>query len=111
MGCGEMYQSDGKKIRKEKFEIRKGSGGKGKWRGGDGVVREFYFKEPFQVSILSQHRVVAPFGMNGGKPGKRGEQYLIRDNKTKKLKGTAGVAVEAGDVIVIKTPGGGGWGK
>jgi 5-oxoprolinase (ATP-hydrolysing) len=98
-------------IRLEKFEIRKGSGGAGKWRGGDGVVRAFYFKEPFQVSILSQHRVVAPFGMNGGMPGKTGEQFLIRNNKTTKLNGTDGVSVLAGDVIVIKTPGGGGWGK
>ena len=98
-------------IRLEKFEIRRRSGGGGKWQGGDGVVREFYFKEPFEVSILSQHRVVPPFGMNGGKPGKKGEQFLIRDNKTKKLNGTDGIAVLAGDVIIIKTPGGGGWGK
>jgi 5-oxoprolinase (ATP-hydrolysing) len=98
-------------IRLEKFEIRKGSGGTGKWRGGDGAVREFYFKEPFQVSILSQHRKVNPYGINGGDPGKKGEQFLIRDNKTRKLKGTDGIAVFAGDVIVIKTPGGGGWGK
>ena len=98
-------------VRLQKFEIRRGSGGAGKWRGGDGVIREFCFKEPFQVSILSQHRVVPPFGMNGGKPGKKGEQFLIRDNKTMKLKGTDGIGVLAGDVIIIKTPGGGGWGK
>ena len=98
-------------VRLERFEIRKGSGGSGKWSGGDGVERQFYFKEPFQVSILSQHRNVAPFGMNGGLPGKTGEQFLIRDNKRKKLSGTDGITVHAGDRIVIKTPGGGGWGK
>ncbi|HEX6893115.1 MAG TPA: hydantoinase B/oxoprolinase family protein, partial [Chryseolinea sp.] len=98
-------------VRLEKFEIRKGSGGSGKWSGGDGVERQFYFKESFQVSILSQHRIVAPFGMNGGLPGKTGEQFLIRDNKRKKLKGTDGLVVVAGDRIIIKTPGGGGWGK
>jgi 5-oxoprolinase (ATP-hydrolysing) len=98
-------------VRLEKFEIRKGSGGSGKWRGGDGVERQFYFKESYQVSILSQHRIVAPFGMNGGRPGKTGEQYLIRGNKRKKLKGTDGLVVAAGDRILIKTPGGGGWGK
>ncbi|HMG91294.1 MAG TPA: hydantoinase B/oxoprolinase family protein, partial [Chryseolinea sp.] len=98
-------------VRLEKFKIRKGSGGFGKWGGGDGVERQFFFKEPFQVSILSQHRIVAPFGMNGGQPGKTGEQFLISDNKRKKLNGTDGVAVTAGDRILIKTPGGGGWGK
>jgi 5-oxoprolinase (ATP-hydrolysing) len=98
-------------VRLERFEIRRGSGGSGKWSGGDGVERQFYFKEPFQVSILSQHRNVAPFGMNGGLPGKTGEQFLIRDNKRKKLSGTDGITVDAGDRIVIKTPGGGGWGK
>lgn len=98
-------------VRLQKFEIRKGSGGNGKWRGGDGVVREFYFKESFQASILSQHRIVSPFGMNGGKPGKTGEQFLIRDGKKSRLKGTDGIDVFPHDVIVIKTPGGGGWGK
>jgi 5-oxoprolinase (ATP-hydrolysing) len=98
-------------VRLEKFEIRKGSGGKGKWSGGEGVVRQFYFKDSFQVSILSQHRIVPPFGMKGGSPGKTGEQFLIRDGKKTKLKGTDGITVSAGDRIVIKTPGGGGWGK
>jgi 5-oxoprolinase (ATP-hydrolysing) len=98
-------------VRLERFEIRRGSGGPGKWSGGDGVERQFYFKEPFQVSMLSQHRHVAPFGMNGGLPGKTGEQFLIRDNKRKKLSGTDGITVHPGDRIVIKTPGGGGWGK
>jgi 5-oxoprolinase (ATP-hydrolysing) len=98
-------------VRLERFEIRKGSGGSGRWSGGDGVERQFYFKESYQVSILSQHRIVAPFGMNGGLPGKTGEQFLIRDNKRQKLNGTDGVEVKAGDRILIKTPGGGGWGK
>ena len=98
-------------VRLERFEIRKGSGGAGARRGGDGVIRQFYFKEPFQVSILSQHRIIPPYAMNGGMPGKTGEQFLVRYNKTTKLKGTDGISVLAGDVIVIKTPGGGGWGK
>jgi len=99
-------------VRLEKFEIRKGSGGDGKWNGGDGIVRQFYFKETLDVNILSQHRVVAPFGMNGGQPGKTGEQFIIHADKRKeKLKGIDGVQVQRGDRMLIKTPGGGGWGK
>jgi 5-oxoprolinase (ATP-hydrolysing) len=98
-------------VRLEKFEIRRGSGGSGRWKGGDGVVRQFYFKDTLHVNILSQHRVNEPFGMNGGLPGKTGEQYVIRAGRKTKLKGSDGVTVNDGDRIVIKTPGGGGWGK
>lgn len=99
-------------VRLERFEIRRGSGGKGKWRGGDGVVREFYFKEALDINILSQHRKEKPYGMKGGMPGKTGEQFIIQSNgRRKKLRGVDGVSVSAGDRFVIETPGGGGWGK
>lgn len=99
-------------IRLERFEIRKRSGGKGKWKGGDGIIRQIYFKQTLDVNILSQHRTVSPFGMHGGKPGKRGEQYIMRAAKSiKKLQGVDGITVHAGDRLIIKTPGGGGWGQ
>jgi 5-oxoprolinase (ATP-hydrolysing) len=97
-------------VRLEKFEIRKSSGGKGKWHGGDGIEREIFFKEPLDINLLTQHRVEKPYGLKGGSPGKSGEQFIIRkDGKKEKLKGMDSAAVNPGDVIVIKTPGGGGW--
>ena len=99
-------------VRLDKFEIRKGSGGSGQWSGGNGIIRQFYFKALLEVNILSQHRLAAPYGMKGGQPGKRGEQFIVRSNKKKvKLKGVDGLQVNPGDRFVIKTPGGGGWGK
>ncbi len=99
-------------VRLEKFEIRKGSGGKGKWRGGDGIVREIFFKEPLEMNILSQHRIEKPYGMNGGSPGKTGEQFIIRSTgEIHHLKGMDSAQVNAGDRLIVKTPGGGGWGK
>lgn len=99
-------------VRLEKFEIRKGSGGKGKWNGGDGIVREVTFKEKVEVNILSQHRVEQPYGLKGGLAGKSGKQKLISKNGEEKiLKGMDSVVAEAGDRIQIETPGGGGYGK
>jgi len=99
-------------VRLGKFEIRRGSGGLGKWHGGDGVTREFYFKAPLDINLLTQHRVVQPYGMKGGEAGKTGEQVIVRsDGKKERLKGVDGARIHAGDRLIIKTPGGGGWGK
>lgn len=99
-------------VRLLKFEIRTNSGGKGKWNGGDGVVREILFMKDMNINILSQHRKEQPYGMNGGKPGMRGEQYVLRrGGKKEMLKSIDGTIVQEGDRIIIKTPGGGGWGK
>jgi 5-oxoprolinase (ATP-hydrolysing) len=96
----------------EKFSIRRGSGGKGKWNGGDGVVREIIFKEEMDINILSQHRTVKPYGMLGGGPGETGNQIVIRADGTKlEMQGVDGVTVFPNDRIIIITPGGGGWGK
>jgi 5-oxoprolinase (ATP-hydrolysing) len=95
-------------VRLVRFEVRKNSGGKGKWKGGDGVIREFLFLEELEINILSQHRVEGPYGLNGGKPGKTGRQYIV--NKTA-LRGTASTSVSKGDRLVIETPGGGGFGR
>jgi 5-oxoprolinase (ATP-hydrolysing) len=99
-------------VRLERFEIRSNSGGKGKWKGGNGVEREISFKENMEINILSQHRVEKPYGLNGGQSGKRGQQKLITlDNSVINLKGMDSVAVKPGDKILIQTPGGGGYGK
>ncbi len=95
-----------------RFELRENSGGKGKWNGGNGIIREIEFLDDLELTILSQHRVVPPFGMQGGEVGKTGEQYLIRQNgKIEDLKGVDSTHVKNGEKIVIKTPGGGGWGS
>lgn len=99
-------------VRVERFEIRRGSGGSGQWRGGDGVTREIRFLAPMSVSLLTQHRGVEPFAMDGGSPGARGRQWLIRRDGTFETLGSVdGAEVGAGDRLVIETPGGGGWGK
>ncbi|MBL7873192.1 MAG: hydantoinase B/oxoprolinase family protein [Cyclobacteriaceae bacterium] len=99
-------------VRLERFEIRKKSGGIGRWKGGNGVEREITFKENAVVNILSQHRVEKPYGLAGGKSGKRGQQKLITsDNEIINLKGMDSVGVKAGDKILLQTPGGGGYGK
>lgn len=95
-----------------RFEIRKNSGGKGKWRGGNGVIREVQFNEKMEVNLLTQHRKETPYGMAGGHSGMCGKQYLIRNNGEKiQLSGLTSVEVKAGDSIAIETPGGGGWGN
>jgi len=95
----------------ESFSIRKNSGGEGNYRGGDGVVRRIRFCEPMTASILSGHRRVSPYGMAGGKPGKTGMNWVQRvDNKRENVAGTATVKMQTGEVFVIETPGGGGYG-
>jgi 5-oxoprolinase (ATP-hydrolysing) len=95
----------------EEFAIRKNSGGRGRWRGGDGAIRRIRFLAPLQASILSTRRRVAPFGLAGGAPGAPGRNYVLRrDGRIEELPGTASVAMEPGDVFVIETPGGGGYG-
>ncbi|MFN7492945.1 MAG: hydantoinase B/oxoprolinase family protein, partial [Cyclobacteriaceae bacterium] len=96
----------------EKFAIRKNSGGNGKWKGGNGIVRQIRFNQAMDINILSQHRQEMPYGMNGGSPGKCGEQFHIAANgKKRKLKGMDSLSVKPGDRILLHTPGGGGWGK
>ncbi|MBU0656727.1 MAG: hydantoinase B/oxoprolinase family protein [Gammaproteobacteria bacterium] len=98
-------------VRLEAFHIRPHSGGKGKQRGGDGVVRKTRFLEPMTVSLVSGHRKVAPYGMAGGRHGQRGVNRVLRaDGYLQTLEGIAQVEVEAGDVLTVATPGGGGYG-
>ena len=95
----------------ENFTIRGKSGGRGKWRGGNGAVRRVRFLEPMTAAILSGHRIVPPYGMAGGKPGEVGCNYVLRKNGQRiKLQGADKIEMNAGDVFVIETPGGGGFG-
>ena len=99
-------------VRLERFAVRQGSGGAGRRRGGDGAVRELTFLEPVQVSVLTQHRVEAPYGLNGGEPGARGRQRVVRaDGREQVLDGIDQADLEAGDRLVLETPGGGGFGR
>jgi len=99
-------------VRLERFAIRAGSGGGGCWRGGDGAVRELTFLEPVALSLLTQHRVERPYGMEGGEPGQTGRQRLIRaSGETIELAPIDGCEAEPGDRLILETPGGGGWGE
>ena len=78
----------------------------------DGVVREYTFLEDMELSLLSQHRKYQPYGMNGGNPGKTGEQFIIKADKSiVEFQGVDHRLIKKGDTFVLKTPGGGGWGE
>ncbi|UUU35334.1 hydantoinase B/oxoprolinase family protein [Streptomyces sp. CA-210063] len=98
-------------VHLDEFAVRRGSGGAGRWRGGDGAVRRIRFHEPMTVSTLSQHRRIAPYGMAGGAPGALGANRVERaDGGVVELGGSDSADVGPGDVLVIETPGGGGYG-
>ena len=95
-----------------KFQLRHGSGGNGQFKGGDGVVREIEFRKPQTVSILSERRVIPPKGIFGGQDGKCGEN-LVKFKSSGRIVSLGGkntINLDVGDRIVIKTPGGGGFG-
>ncbi|MFD4694847.1 hydantoinase B/oxoprolinase family protein [Streptomyces sp. NPDC058463] len=96
----------------ESFGVREGSGGEGRWHGGSGVERRIRFLEPVTVALLSGHRRVAPYGMAGGGPGALGTQHVERaDGMTvTPLEGCDTAELDTGDVLVLRTPGGGGYG-
>ncbi|MBV5318781.1 MAG: hydantoinase B/oxoprolinase family protein [Desulfobulbaceae bacterium] len=99
-------------VQVEAFVIRRGSGGRGRFCGGDGVVRRLRFLEAMTATILSSNRVTEPYGLEGGGPGRRGRNSLLRRNGSlRELQGNDEVTVEPGDVLIIETPGGGGFGR
>lgn len=99
-------------VRVRRYELEFEKGGKGNRQGGAGIVREMHFLVPAQVSIVAERRKFAPYGLQGGESGSCGEDWLIKSDGTKfRLKGKTSVQVDAGDIIRIVTPGGGGWGK
>jgi 5-oxoprolinase (ATP-hydrolysing) len=98
-------------VRLESYEIRYGSGGAGRWPGGNGGRRRIRFLEPMTVTVLSGHRRVPPYGMAGGEPGALGRNWVEHpDGSTTPMRGCDSVRVNPGDVFVIETPGGGGYG-
>jgi 5-oxoprolinase (ATP-hydrolysing) len=101
-------------VRLRQFAIRTGSGGSGRHKGGDGVIREIEFLKPMTVSLLSQRRdAYRPFGLHDGSPGERGSNVWksAANPSGEQLPGSAQLSVSAGDILNIATPGGGGWGK
>jgi 5-oxoprolinase (ATP-hydrolysing) len=98
-------------LRLERFAIRRTSGGNGRWRGGDGALRRIRFLEPMTAVIVASRRNVAPFGLEGAEDGALGRQWVDRaDGRQQMLSGTDSAELVAGDVFVIETPGGGGYG-
>jgi 5-oxoprolinase (ATP-hydrolysing) len=99
-------------VRLEHFGIRRGSGGAGKWHGGNGAIRRMRFLEPMTVVIVSSRRNVAPFGLEGGGDGAAGRQWVERaDGSVETLTGTDSAELRPGDSVTIETPGGGGYGR
>jgi 5-oxoprolinase (ATP-hydrolysing) len=98
-------------VRLERFGLRVGSGGAGRWRGGAGVVRHLTFLAPLELSLLGQRRRSGPFGTAGGEAGAPGRQRLVRaDGAVVPLAGIDSCTVEPGDRLELETPGGGGYG-
>lgn len=98
-------------IRVREWSIREGSGGDGRRRGGDGMIRELEFRKPLSVTIIGQHRNEKPYGIHGGEPGVQGKQILIHTDGTHTvLPGVATFEASIGEVLRVETPGGGGWG-
>ncbi|MGK4579514.1 hydantoinase B/oxoprolinase family protein [Kitasatospora sp. HPMI-4] len=96
----------------EEFAVRPGTGGEGRWRGGDGAVRRLRFREPMTVSVVSGHRRIPPYGLAGGAPGALGANRVERaDGTVLPLAGCDSAEVAADDVLVVETPGGGGYGR
>jgi N-methylhydantoinase B/oxoprolinase/acetone carboxylase alpha subunit len=93
------------------FSVRRGSGGAGRWRGGDGVRRLIEFRQAMTAAILSERRARAPFGLAGGSAGRPGRNFVLRGGREEELPGKASVSLRAGDVLGIETPGGGGFGS
>ena len=95
----------------ERFGVRRGSGGQGRWRGGDGAVRALRFLAPMDVTMLANRRVIPPTGMAGGSPGRVGQNWVRRATGGTSNGNRQTWRVQPGDVFELRTPGGGGWGK
>lgn len=98
-------------FRVRRYCYRNGSGGKGAWRGGDGLIREMEMLVPARLTLLADRRRFLPYGLYGGNAGREGSAWLLRPDREVELPGKCSRNLEAGDAIRIETPGGGGWGK
>jgi len=97
-------------VRLRKYAVRRGSGGSGRYRGGDGIVREIELLAATQVGLLSDRRKRGPYGLAGGQDGRPGKNAIVRGGKTQEVPGKCAFFAEPGTVLRIETPGGGGWG-
>jgi N-methylhydantoinase B len=97
-------------FRVRRYALRRGSGGAGLHQGGDGLVRELEFLCPATVTLLSERRRTAPYGLQGGRPGKPGCNLLFHHGEQQELPGKIEIQLEPGDLLSLHTPGGGGWG-
>jgi len=93
------------------YRLRRRSGGRGRWRGGDGLIREYEFSTPVQLTIISERRQFAPYGLQGGAPGRPGKNTLIRGKRRLKLGSKVNLKIYPGDKLRVETPGGGGYGQ
>ena len=94
-----------------RYTVRRGSGGAGKHRGGDGIIREIELLGDATVSFMTERREKAPWPLNGGEPGMKGRNSLIQAGETQEFSGKARLSAKRGDRIRLETPGGGGWGR
>jgi len=97
-------------LRVRRYQIRRGSGGKGLHAGGDGLIREIEFLTPCEVTILSDRREHGPYGLCGGEPGRPGRNSIHSAGRVRGVPAKANFQARTGDVLRIETPGGGGWG-
>jgi 5-oxoprolinase (ATP-hydrolysing) len=98
-------------VRLEAFAIRRGSGGKGRFNGGDGVVRRIRFLEAMDAAMLANRRIIAPFGLAGGGDGTTGRTFVERaDGRIETIGSVGSAAMQPGDSFIVETPGGGGYG-
>ena len=98
-------------FRIAQYALREGSGGIGRYRGGDGLARTYEFLQPAEITVLSDRRVTRPYGLEGGEPGQPGTNRAKQKGAEQEVAGKCSFAVEAGDFLTIETPGGGGFGK
>ncbi|HSR70639.1 MAG TPA: hydantoinase B/oxoprolinase family protein [Acidobacteriota bacterium] len=98
-------------LRVREYRLRQGSGGRGQHLGGDGIVRSFEALSEIEVTVLSERRRFAPYGLSGGRAGKKGMNFAVLKGRRKKLPGKVSLRLAKGDVLTIETPGGGGWGS
>jgi N-methylhydantoinase B len=98
-------------LRVTRYEVRRGSGGAGTYKGGDGIRRDIQVLVDSQVTLLSERRRMQPYGLAGGEPGLCGENYILRADQEIHISGKGSLEIQAGDIISIRTPGGGGYGQ
>ena len=98
-------------LRIRRYCLRRRSGGRGRYHGGEGIIREYEFLVPTQVSVISERRRFAPYGLGGGRSGSRGKNTLFSGGKWRRLNSKVNLKVKPGDVLRVETPGGGGYGS